>query len=462
MNSIGSGDRITHISEYGYGSLPSFSEIIEKYKRCMNSAETKKPYEDYEQFVSLDKSLRECFSKGGLGQIFESPEDLCHQTQLVQGRGNKQQLEALLTNPNVNGYVTHAYSAGGLILGAEMVDVFRDPKPVCEEYLKAQSPFRIVLKKLPFNGYLEFPVGIDVTLINEPCITADAVLSLELASPGGNTVYEKKWNIKINGDRLQTLFCSGIMISETVAGMYDIKARLFIDGALRTHDESRRFLSSKFTPHTEISISPVDFITSRPEVLDKFISRGIGNDAGAALHLVLDDLRNLEPAVRERITAAKKTVESSGGTIIFLEPFRGESRPRKYDADFPEVSPSPFFICGARGSWIPASHYAFKNPVFRLLNSGGLLGDEFGEIIPRIAFGNIALEEREVFAGCIFMSASLWLKPMDFSQVSTFSSFKLGKGEMALCQFRLEDAIGRDPVADIFLRCILGYYQKGS
>ncbi|MCL2833417.1 MAG: hypothetical protein FWD78_09635 [Treponema sp.] len=467
MNTIGDKDKITFISEYGYGSVPSFTDIIAKYKKYMDNSIS---YEDYEQFISLDKSLRECFTSGKLGEIFESPEELCRLTQIVQSRGNKMQLEALLTNPKVNGYVTHAYSAGGLILGAEMVDVFRDPKPVCTDYLKAQSPFRIVLKKPPLTGYSDFPIEIDITLINEAAVRADAELRLEIKSKSGQSVYSRQWNITINGERLQKLLCSGVMINESKTGTYTIGAKLLIDGVLLTQDEGQRFFSRKFLQDKNLAhehaagavLPPADFITSRPEILEKFISRGTDNNSGANLHIVLDDLRYIEPEIKERIKAAKNNIRNNGGTIIFIEPFRGESRPRRYDAVFPEITSAPFYTCGARGNWIPASHYAYKNPVFQTLDSSGLLGDEFGEIIPRIAFGNIQEQEQEVLAGCIFMNATIWDKPMDFSIVSTFSSFKLGKGGMVICQYRLEDAIGKDPVADLFLHSLLEYYQNRS
>lgn len=111
------------ISEVGYGSFPDIAANVDRYRRDGNP---KTP--DYKYHVELLEGLNEVLNRHGLTAMFPDATALCRASQEVQATGNKLQLEALRVNPAVNGYCLHAYTDGDWVVGAGVLDIWREPK----------------------------------------------------------------------------------------------------------------------------------------------------------------------------------------------------------------------------------------------------------------------------------------------------------------------------------------------
>ncbi|HJN17912.1 MAG TPA: glycoside hydrolase family 2 TIM barrel-domain containing protein, partial [Armatimonadota bacterium] len=105
------------MSEFGYGSFPDFASILKRYED-----EGATQTEDYAHHKSLHDSLATGFAAHGMGRWLGSVADLTNECQEIHAEGNALQTMALRAGPLVRGYVMHAFSAGGCIIGAELFD----------------------------------------------------------------------------------------------------------------------------------------------------------------------------------------------------------------------------------------------------------------------------------------------------------------------------------------------------
>ena len=73
-------------------------------------------------------------------------------------------IEAVRSNPEVDGYCIHALVAGDWIIGAGLLDLWRNPKTYAYEATKAANQPRIIsIRMLPRNIYAEQGTKIEIT-----------------------------------------------------------------------------------------------------------------------------------------------------------------------------------------------------------------------------------------------------------------------------------------------------------
>jgi beta-galactosidase len=113
------------VSEFGYGGWPEFKVCSALFAEKGNPA-----LPAYRQCHRLAESLSKAITACGLGDVYPEIDDLALATQKLQARGNRKQLEALLSNPRLSGYCIHAFTDGDWIIGAGLIDNWQRPKEV--------------------------------------------------------------------------------------------------------------------------------------------------------------------------------------------------------------------------------------------------------------------------------------------------------------------------------------------
>ena len=66
--------------------------------------------------------------QSGFDRIYPDLQQFCLDEQVLHGRANKLQVEAVRCNPRVIGYCVHALTGGDWIMGAGLIDLWRNPK----------------------------------------------------------------------------------------------------------------------------------------------------------------------------------------------------------------------------------------------------------------------------------------------------------------------------------------------
>lgn len=141
--------RLSFVSELGYGSLPNLPQNNEEFRQKGNPLTPTMRYH-----LRLEKELEQMMQKTGFDRLFENFEEFCLAQQTAHGIANKRLLEATRSNPNVIGYCVHALTAGDWIMGAGLLDLWRNPKTDVYEMTKEANQEQIVtLRIIPRNNY---------------------------------------------------------------------------------------------------------------------------------------------------------------------------------------------------------------------------------------------------------------------------------------------------------------------
>jgi hypothetical protein len=443
--------RLTVVSEIGYGSLPDLVDNNERFERGGNPI-----VPPYRYHRDLAASLRGVLKESGLDAVYPDLRKFCLDQQAVHAAANKRMLEAIRSNPDVGGYAVHALTGGDWVLGAGLLDLFRNPKKSYWTTKEANQPRYLALRVRPRNVYASRGTGITVTGINdlEP---VRGRLTVDVVSPEGRTVFERETAAVLE---------SGItpqfeekLNTERLAGQYTVRARLAApDGTvvaentvaidvfgaqqlavpnkkiavLDTNGSLRPFLDASGIPYEEFSPKTAADVPV-------FVSRAVVK----------------HPQVKARFAKLIQFVES-GGTAVYLEtvqrwqnPFWGGRLPSQ------DVLPVPATIKGALGLWICVSHIVTDHPVFEGLPSRCMMGQEYENVwSPQTLVGF----RGELIVGSVSYDwyqgekdRQNYLGPAPAWCGNDVAAVSHGEGKIVLSTLRILENLGKDPVADRIL-----------
>ncbi|MEY3001342.1 MAG: hypothetical protein RL648_1556, partial [Verrucomicrobiota bacterium] len=130
---------MSFVSELGYGSLPNLPACNELFRQHGNPLT---PAYRYHERIQLEQI--QVLEDSGFGYLYPSFEQFCLMQQSLHGTANRRMIEAVRSNPAVDGYCIHALVAGDWIFGAGLLDIWRNPKSEAYYSTKAANQPRIV------------------------------------------------------------------------------------------------------------------------------------------------------------------------------------------------------------------------------------------------------------------------------------------------------------------------------
>ncbi|MFQ5809093.1 MAG: glycoside hydrolase family 2 protein, partial [Armatimonadota bacterium] len=371
------------LSEFGYGSFPDFEAILERYREA-SATHT----EDYAHHEALCESLREGFDKHGMCRFFDSVADLCRECQRVHGEGNALQTMALRANPLVGGYVMHAFSAGGCILGAELFDTWRQPKLVADAVREMQRPH--ILAALFEHAAVSTgePLHADLFSVRDAGGPSNGALEarVTIGSPSGEERTVPLGPAALT-ERVDTIW-SGTIDLGTEAGAYSLRFELVGADGSSIADVTR---PACVVADTGCDVTgPVACIggdhLAPSEELQRCGVPVTHNAAAAPLVLAV-------PHERARLVAeGYRQLLSAGKTVITVVPGPGQIQ-WVLDAFGIEGD-----VRTGVGNWSPVSHYFIEKSLQRGLPEDRLLGQAYAGVTPRHC---VVTEAGEPLAGCI-------------------------------------------------------------
>ena len=144
--------------------------------------------------------------------------------QHMHGTANKRMIEAIRSNPYMDGYCVHALTGGDWILGAGLLDLWRNPKSYAYEATKAANQPRIIsVRTIPRNVYAQQGMELKITGINDlENIAANYEISIQ--SKEGKEVFNDQ--LKSNWQTgISSLFNQKINTKEW-SGHYTVKVKV--------------------------------------------------------------------------------------------------------------------------------------------------------------------------------------------------------------------------------------------
>ena len=93
----------------------------------------------YRYHKRLHEEQQQMLEQTGLKHLYPDMKEFYLEQQHVHGAANKRMIEAIRSNPHMDGYCVHALTGGDWILGAGLLDLWRNPKSYAYEATKAAN-----------------------------------------------------------------------------------------------------------------------------------------------------------------------------------------------------------------------------------------------------------------------------------------------------------------------------------
>ncbi|MHC4351404.1 MAG: glycoside hydrolase family 2 protein [Planctomycetota bacterium] len=442
---------MTFFSELGYGSLPDLVDNNERFKKVGNPIA---PPFIYNQ--RLADEHRQALKESGFDKIYPDLKQFCLDQQQIHGTANKRMIEAVRCNPLVIGYCVHALTAGDWIIGAGLLDLFRNPKTYAFEGTKAASQPRIIAIRMhPRNVYSHQGTKIEITGVNErDGIKGD--LKVEVADGDGRVVFARTAEVDMTSG-ISKLF-SERLSTNTFKGTYTLKARITAyDGSpIAVNEYSFDVFTAEQLAIGDKRIAVLDPSNSLRPFLKKsgvaFEQFDTGTDR--SLPVFVSRTEAYTPVQRDLFGKLEGFIKA-GGTAVYFQG-GGQKAPWARAGEASKLLPVRVRIKAAIGLWLCIPHIVNDHPVFEGLPVNCMMGPIYENVWAAHTLLDI---DGKPIAGAIGfdfspdfeLSKRHYYGPGDVWWGTDVGVVPYGKGRCIMSQLRLVDNIGKDPVADKIL-----------
>ena len=451
---------MTFFSELGYGSLPN---LVGNNKRFAETGNPVAPPAIYHR--RLADQHRQALKESGFDKVYPDLEDFCLDQQRIHGAANKRMIEAVRCNPHVQGYCIHALTAGDWIIGAGLLDLFRNPKTYAYEGTKAANQPRIIsIRVRPRNVYAERGTKIQITSVNE-METIQGNLKVDVVASDGSVAFAK--TIRANVVSGITQLFSEKFDAKALKGTYVVKAEIVANDGSPIAGNAYSFdvftAEQLAVPKNRIavldpnnSLKPflrhagiafVEFDAKTDRSLPVFVSRTVANT----------------PAQKELFGELAEFIKA-GGTAVYLQ--GGGPKVRWGVAG----KSSPLLPINARtkramGNWMCIPRLVNDHPVFDGLPTGCMMGPIYENVWAQSTLLDVG---GETIAGAIGfdwfpdydLSKRHYYGPGDTWWGADMAIVPLGSGRCIVSQLRLVENLGQDPVADRILFNLIDFANR--
>ncbi len=441
---------LTHISEIGYGSWPDLETNCWRYEREGNPLAP-----DYRYHRDLLFSLKRALADSGFDGLYPDFKAYCEKSQEIHSQANKRMLEAARCNPGVDGYCVHAFCDGDWILGAGLVDLFREPKQAYYGTREANQPLCLAVRAAPRNVYAANGTTLRLTAVNERA-PFQGRLRLRIASESGVVALEEESAVPIGRGvtalrelRLDCRRLDGLCVAEAWLDGQNAKERA------RNSFEFRVFGAEALASPGGVSVAVIDGAGR----LRRFLQAAgvswmeFSDSTPLAAPLLVADSGADEAAASGPLQRVSAFVEAGGSAAMLSLP-PGKSDPPwgvTQSARRPWL-PGPIRFRAARGLWTGVAHFVKRHPVSQGLPAGCMMEQDYENVYP---IRTMLESPGELICGSV--SYGWWQGRKHMQDYrgpepafwgGDLAVVRRGHGRYVLSTLRLLENLGADPVAD--------------
>ncbi len=442
---------MTFFSELGYGSLP---DLVDNNKRFAQVGNPIAPPTVYHR--RLANGHKRALKESGFDKIYPDLKQFCLDQQKIHGIANKRMIEAVRCNRLVIGYCVHALTAGDWIIGAGLLDLFRNPKTYAYEGTKAANRPRIIAIRMhPRNVYSRQGTQIEVTGVNE-LDEIKGILTLEIISDDDQTIFTKKTNINMVSGITDLL--KEQLDTKALEGTYTIRAQITAHNDIPITDNEYTFdvFAEEWLTIPDKRIAVFDPSNSLKPFLKQAGISFVEFDARIdySLPVFVSRTEAKTPAQKDLFGKLKGFIKN-GGTAVYLEG-GGRKAPWAEAGEASSLLPMRVRIKAAIGLWLCIPHLVNDHPFFEGLPVNGMMGSVYENVWAQHTLLDVGGEPVIGTIGFDFspdfeLSKRHYYGPGDTWWGSDMAIVPIGNGRCILSQLRLVENLGRDPVADKIL-----------
>ena len=468
----------SYVSEIGYGSLPDLEENEKDFINKGNPITY-----PYLYHLNYNKEINKKLIETGLIKIFKNASNFYKKQQEIHGIANKRMIEAIRSNPNVIGYCVHALTAGDWIIGAGLLDIWRNPKGLAYDKTKEANRSKLAVLRTNKRNYFEGEkVIISRILINENSSDLNNVkLSVYKQK---DLIFSNDVEIKLN---------NGITELEKIdlgtnlsAGEYEVKISLITDNTVNytTSINFNIFSIDNSTKRGSVAIIKEDKkITSffdKHEIDYEIFSESTSTETPVIINSINTEVFNskdgnvIEKNKSNQSDNFKDLMDNindfvhKGGNAIYLQ-IPGKIRKRigpnlTFLADGIDYLPQKPIKNISQGLWDGILHINSKHKIFKNLPINVNMSGIYENIAPTISLRNFKgnnivqtiafdrIPDGNIMKRNYIGSGEVW-SGADLSIVDH------GKGKMLLSTLKLIENLNYDPVSEILLLNIIDYFK---
>ena len=481
------------VSEVGYGSLPDLESNMRDFRAKGNPLAP-----TYTSHQTLYESMKKVMAEIGLDEIFGDISRMSLASQQVQRDGNKQMLEALRLNPRLSGFCIHAYTDGDWVIGAGVLDIWRNPKLQYEMLKQVNAPLYISARVEPANIYAGRQVSIKSSIVSELDTPQKGTVTLTLTTSKGQPLWTKTTPVEAPWG-VTPVLAEKITIPATAAGECTLSATF----TPAPTENCKLKTENSFLCHVFPPLRPGDITPPRPLVvigksklntwLDKHgvayaeklpdadtlntpapksqdgnninLPRRSEAPPGEILPIIITNISDPTPAELETFRAVFKKVEQ-GATLVMLNPplKRTNYVPANPPAKETAASDNPFYTSGvfpldlpartAKGHWVSNNHaIAPAHPYFDGLPSKCFMGQLYADIAPMQTI--MGLKEKPIVSSVSWMIDRSYKGITEAWWGSDLTRVPHGQGSIVLSTLSIIPNLDADPVAGILMKNII-------
>jgi hypothetical protein len=364
-------------------------------------------------------------------------------------------IEAVRCNPEVKGYCIHALVGGDWIIGAGLLDLWRNPKTYVYEGTKAANQPRIVAIRIhPRNVYADQGTEIEITGVNE-LDGINGTLKLEIVSAQNRPVFTKEIDINMSSG-ITGLFSEKFDTS-SLKGTCVVKACITCnDSPIACNEYSFDVFTADQLAVPDKRIAVLDpsnrlkpFLKNKGMAFEEFAPA-----TDRSLPVFVSRTHAVSKGQEVRFGRLREFIES-GGTAVYFQAggtYVKWGTPGKAS----RLLPLDLYLKRGLGHWMGYPRFVKDHPIFDGLPVDCIMGQLYENVWPQHPLIGV---DGETLAGTIGidwypdydLNRRHYYGPGDVWWGSDMAVVPVGEGKCILSQFRILDNLGTDPVADKIL-----------
>jgi len=457
---------MSYVSELGYGSTPDLISNIKEFETKGNPIVAPSIYHR-----ELNDGYIAALQKIGYDKIYPNVQDFYLEQQKMHGIANKRMLEATRLNSTIAGYCVHALVGGDWVLGAGLLDLWRNPKTLVYEMTKEANQEQITpIRILPRNVYAEKGAQLEVYGVSE--LTSEKVtVFVKISSKKGIVVYQNNFSGEFSNG-ISTLLSTQLN-TLNLEGTYtvNVEVKNKKGKVITSNYQSFDVFQEKQLKTPSAKIAVVDFDNTLSEFLKSkninFVSFNENLDKN--IPVLVGKTSKKDKKYKEKVQELR-TFAKKGGYVVFFEVLG--KRVAGFERELKEIEAETLPLesemqqkWATRGGWAAKSHVVSKHQIFKGLPTEIIMHGVYENVHPEVSISKI---KGDYIAGLIvydhFPNNEIMRRhfngPGEVWWAADVLETQFGEGKMLLSTLRIIEFLDTDPVAEKLLYNIIDYISK--
>ena len=412
------------VSELGSGGMADLDDVAAAYGDL--------DLRDAREMRAFRDSLHEGFTARGLDRVFGSIQELVREAQEAHARGNSRQVEALLANPRISGFLVTQLNDVAWELHAGILDQWRNPKLAYYALQRVNQPHCVILKAADAVVTSGDRIDVALTLVQRGHSQAGEQVVVTVTTTAGRQLAKESHCVPL-GSGIKELGTLSFAAAEE-SGEYRIEARWLAGQTLLAE-----------TTETVV-VLPAPTWSDVPDALRSVGASSADEDSVPSIVRTPLEEDQTELVVAPRPGSLSRddwdvllAAAGAGGVGVI-----GSLRPED------DLARSTLAERGVNvdlhfgiGNWMGCYHWIPAEEMFEGLPAGGLAGEAYADVLPHYVMSEMG---GRVYAGS-FRNTQTRLEDPAMIWYSDIEAIPFGRGQLLFCQYRVFDWAGSNPLA---------------